>query len=505
VTVATTNGPQNNLGWTTAKLQDVCDIIRGVSFSKDKKIHNLKTGYIGCLRTTNIQNKIEWDDLWYIPREVVKHDRQILQKYDILISSANSIELVGKVAQICDQPILSTLGAFISAIRVKKEINPKFVYFQLSSSKIRQELRGGASTTTNISNISTFSIGNLKLAIAPLSEQARIVSKIEALFSFLDEGTESLRKVQAQLKRYLQAVLKYAFEGKLTEEWRKTQKEKVESASELLRWIDSHQRKQGILSENIDNSNFAGFPKLPETWAWTSMGKLLVDARYGTSQKSFSKPEGSPVLRIPNIVKGRLDLRSLKYTQLKNDEIKRLSVKMGDILVVRTNGSLDLVGRAAAIDELKEDFVFASYLIRLRPIFSENLPKYLNMFLSSETGRQTILEKARTTAGQFNVNLATLRSIPIPLPPLVEQAEIMKIIELIFSVTDKTEEIINKQIAISERLRQSILKDAFAGQLVPQDPNDESAAKLLEIIKADRYNNGKFKMNNQVELSGYVK
>jgi type I restriction enzyme S subunit len=127
------------------------------------------------------------------------------------------------------------------------------------------------------------------------------------------------------------------------------------------------------------------------------------------------------------------------------------------------------------------------------------------MFLSSETGRQTILEKARTTAGQFNVNLATLRSIPIPLPPLVEQAEIMKIIELIFSVTDKTEEIINKQIAISERLRQSILKDAFAGQLVPQDPNDESAAKLLESIKADRYNNGKFKMNNQVELSGYVK
>jgi type I restriction enzyme S subunit len=499
VTVATINGLQNNLGWTTAKLQDVCDIIRGVSFSKDKKIHHQKAGYLGCLRTTNVQNKIEWDDLWYIPREVVKNERQILQKHDILISNANSLQLVGKVAQICDQPILSTLGAFISAIRVRKEINPKFVYFQLSSSKIRQELRGGASTTTNISNISTFSIGNLKLAIAPLSEQTRIVSKIEELFSFLDVGVESLRKVQVQLKRYRQAVLKYAFEGKLTEEWRRTHRDQIEPAQELLNRIKERRtfKEKTTAAQPVNLSNEF---RLPTNWVTASLDELseqIVDCLHSTPKFTT---EGKYCIDTNCIEPNRILFGKARLVSEETfkERIRRLNPKTGDILFAREG----TIGTAVVVPE-NVDLCIGQRMMMFRPDKEVNPSYFMLGLLSPFFERQWKTKVTGSTVA--HVNVKDIRLMRLPLASVVEQELISKEVERYLSIADDLEKTLIACLLHSDLMRQSILKNAFEGKLVPQDPNDEPAEKLLERIKAERFNNMKFKIDNQVELSRYVK
>ena len=172
--------------WVTVELDEVCEIIRGLAFPTTDKSTQQIEGTIACLRTTNVQQEVEWEDLWYIPIKHVRYDRQIIRIGDILISTANSFELVGKVAQVKALPRQATLGAFISLIRPVGEMNESFLYYQLASFGVQSEFRKLASTTTNISNVSTGKLRGLRVRVAPLAEQDRIVAEIEKQFTRLD-------------------------------------------------------------------------------------------------------------------------------------------------------------------------------------------------------------------------------------------------------------------------------------------------------------------------------
>ena len=115
-------------GWAWTTIGDTLSIVRGISFPKDARTDTPATGYIACLRTTNVQREVEWDDLWFVPGQFVKRQEQFVQLDDILISTANSLELVGKVARVKSLPCTATLGAFISLIRVPSELDPAFIY-----------------------------------------------------------------------------------------------------------------------------------------------------------------------------------------------------------------------------------------------------------------------------------------------------------------------------------------------------------------------------------------
>ncbi|RME08027.1 MAG: hypothetical protein D6816_05985, partial [Bacteroidetes bacterium] len=202
-------------GWEWVTIGDTLQIVRGISFPKDAKTYEPQPGLIACLRTANVQQKVDWQNLWFVPEEFVKRDEQFIQRQDILISTANSLELVGKVALVENLPVKATLGAFISLIRVPSPINQKFVYYQLSSFDVQRRIRKLASTTTNISNISTTKLKTVSIALAPRPEQERIVAKIEALFSHLEAAQTMLARTQRNLKRYRASVLKTAVEGRL--------------------------------------------------------------------------------------------------------------------------------------------------------------------------------------------------------------------------------------------------------------------------------------------------
>jgi len=320
------------------------------------------------------------------------------------------------------------------------------------------------------------------IPLPPLPEQHRIVAKIEELFTRLDAGVETLKKIKAQLKRYRQAVLRYAFEGKLTQQWREAHKGELEPASVLLERIKEQRKKEakGKFKElpPVDTSEL---PKLPEGWMWARVGNVSKMIQYGTSEKAGEDSNGIPVIRMGNILDGKIVLDELKYFPKEWPQLGDFILQDGDVLFNRTN-SMELVGKTAVYKNYHPKAVFASYLIRVRLEENSYSPELLSFFINSFYGRKYISSVVSQQVGQANVNGTKLSLMPIPLIPLPEQHKIVEEIEGRFSIADNIEKVVDQSLKQAERLRQSILKRAFEGKLVPQDPTDEPAVKLLERI-----------------------
>ena len=241
----------------------------------------------------------------------------------------------------------------------------------------------------------------------------------------------------------------------------------------------------------------SALPQLPEGWVWATVEQLSFRIQYGTSKKANGDAAGIPVLRMGNIQEGALDLSDLKFLPTKDDEVLKTLLTPGDLVFNRTN-SPELVGKSAMYKEGHQTACFASYLIRVS--FPEGcLPDYVCFFINSQHGRAYIGQVRSQQVGQANVNGTKLAGMPIPLPPLAEQRRIVAEVERRLSVIQQAEATVEASLARAERLRQSILKQAFSGKLVPQHPNDEPASVLLERIRTER------EAEAQVSASGKVK
>ncbi len=162
----------------------------------------------------------------------------------------------------------------------------------------------------------------------------------------------------------------------------------------------------------------------PFGWPVETLGKYIEESRYGTSERTGTYAEGDPVLRIPNVINRTINLSDLKYLTVSDAEKKKLLLRSGDILVVRTNGNKDYVGRSAVFD-LDGEYLFASYLIRLRLQTEKLNPHYVVAFLATPFGRREIGRNSRTSAGQYNISSTGLRAIRIPVPPLSRQLKFL--------------------------------------------------------------------------------
>jgi len=257
-----------------------------------------------------------------------------------------------------------------------------------------------------------------------------------------------------------------AFRGDLTADWRE-QNPDVEPAEVLLNRIN---KEDG----------------LPDGWCMTSLGSIIMSLKYGTSKKCSYEEKGIPVLRIPNVSEGIINHDDLKYADLEEKEISDLCLMPGDILLIRSNGSVSLVGKTALVKKTEKGFAYAGYLIRVRPNHDLVIPEYLDFCLSSYDLRMQIEIPARSTSGVHNINSKEVQNLKIPLAPLVEQKEIVRKILNLYNEIDRLESIFSKSLLEHNQLDQSILAKAFRGELVPQDPNDEPANLLLERIRAER-------------------
>ena len=215
----------------------------------------------------------------------------------------------------------------------------------------------------------------------------------------------------------------------------------------------------------LPSSLASTFVNLKAEYPSVAIGECLIESRYGTSRRCDAPSTATPVLRIPNVSRERLSFDDLKYCELDDIELDRLRLRNGDILVVRTNGSPNIVGRCAVYVEGDRSVAFASYLIRLRIDLDKADPNFLAFFLTSTMGRDAIAGIRRTSAGQYNVNSENLREIKVPLPPLSIQKETTERLTEQRAVVRTIEECQTVRAAEADPLMSAVLQKAFAGDL----------------------------------------
>ena len=478
-------------GWVWTTLEEISEIILGLS--PPSSTYNTDGKGLPFY-----QGKLEFGITYPTPQKWCTAPKKIAEKGDVFISVRAPVG----PTNLC--PEKSCVGRGLAAIRGLNGIEPLFILYLMRA--YEGELASkGAGTTFNA--ITGNQLKTFEIPLPPLPEQHRVVAKIEELFTKLDVGINELHKAQSQLKRYRQSVLKAAFEGKLTEAWRAEHQDKIEPASVLLERI-LKERREKWEAEQLKQMQAKGkmpkddkwkvkykepvapdtgdLPELPEGWKWIKLEQVTDLITKGSSPRwqGFNYVDkGILFLRSQNVGWGGLNLSNIAYLPEAFNKKERKSIlETGDVLLNLVGAS---IGRAAiASDELEgANMNQAVALIRLVKDGLDN--KFLMNYLISPEAQSTIHGK-KVDVARANLSLTDVSEFAVPLPPLPEQQAIVSEVESRLSVADEVEKTITAELKRAEQLRQSILKKAFSGKLVPQDPNDEPASVLLERIKAEK-------------------
>ena len=350
----------------------------------------------------------------------------------------------------------------------------------------------------NLPRVNFQTLAQFEILLPPLPEQHRIVAKIEELFTKLDAGIDALHKVGAQLKRYRQSVLKAAFEGKLTEAWRAEHQDEIEPASVLLERV-LKERRERWEAEQLEQMKAKGkipkdekwkakykepavpdtseLPELPKEWMWATLSQIGELNR----GKSKHRPRNAPALYggpYPFVQTG--DIRHatglIRHYNLTYSEegLKQSRLWPAGTLCIT------IAANIADTAILGFDACFPDSMVGFLPEQGHCNIRFIEFYF--RTAKEDLERYAPATA-QKNINLAILRDLAIPFPPLAEQNALADEIDRRLSVADEVEKTVTTELKRAEQLRQSILKQAFSGKLVPQDPNDEPASLLLERIR----------------------
>jgi type I restriction enzyme, S subunit len=508
--------------WCWVSLNDLAStqphaITDGPFGSHLKTEHYTDTGP-RVIRLQNIGDGVFNDEYAHITD---KHYQQLLrhsvQAGDIVVAGLG--ETLPRACVIPDWVGPAIVKADCPRVRLDVSVAlSEFVCLALNSSGVQRRtstvIHGVGRPRLNLAEIR-----GIWLPLAPLPEQHRIVEKIDELFSDLDAGVASLERAKANLKRYRASVLKSAVEGSLTEQWRKEHPQAEDGGILLDRILrerrekwEKHQlqrfKEKGKEPPKNWESKYeepsapdtSELPELPEGWVWATVEQLLAEGTCnGISIKGSDTPPGVPALRLNAMTESGFDYSQHRFIPIGGDVANDLAIQKDDLFVSRGNGSLHLVGRAVLAQQPPFLLVFPDTMIRVRLTASASLKHFIAKVWQSRLMRRQVETKARTTAGIYKISQADVEEFAVPLPPLAEQEQIVALVEERLSQIDSAEKTIDAELIRSKRLRQSILKRAFEGKLVPQDPKDEPASVLLERIKASRENEQPKKKSKNVK------
>ena len=374
------------------------------------------------LRMNNVttNGQLVWHDFIRVPTDIRQRARYTLHEGDVVFNNTNSTELVGKSALFrgAEESIVYS-NHFTRLRTIADQLIPEFLAIWLNGEWRKGTFARLCNQWIGQSAVKSDKLLALKIPLPPLPEQRRIAA-------ILAEQMADVEQMRAAAEAELEAI----------------------------QLLENAQIEPIYLS-------------LTQNYSCQTLGSLVLEAGYGTSIKcdSIRSQESIPVLRIPNVISEKISLDDLKYGALVQSDIDRLTLLEGDVLIVRTNGSRNLVGRCAVVPRMEEPTAFASYLIRIRCKQDMIYAQYLHLILKYIRQNGQLIDSARTSVGQYNVSLGRLNPIQIPLPPIDEQKRIVNIAREQINEQRKAEFSTQKQITLINQLPAALLHKAFNGEL----------------------------------------
>ncbi|MCM1086765.1 MAG: restriction endonuclease subunit S [Muribaculaceae bacterium] len=425
--------------WCWVRLKEICEFERGITFPTSAKENEKTEDNIACLRTANIQDELEIDDLIYVNKNFMKNNNlKLVKKDDIIMSSANSRELVGKTSYIHDMVYPMTFGGFVLNIRAKRVLS-KYLFYMLRLEFLLGRFRGESTQTTNIANINTTTLGKYCFPLPPLSEQQRIVERIESLFAKLDEAKEKVQFVRSCCDDNYAATVHEALTGKLTESWRMRNGISINSwRKDKLGNLGSLERGRSKHRPRNDARLFGGIYPFIQT------GDIAEADVYIEKHKQTLSEFGLEQSRM--FPKGTLCIT--------------IAANIGDVAI------------------LSYDCCFPDSVVGFTPC-KDVESKYIYYMMSE---LQKDIEASAPATAQKNINLKILDNIDITIPSIIEQKKIIEILDNLHGKKKQVQEKLEQIVDIIDLMKKSILAKAFRGELGTNNPEEESAIGLLKKI-----------------------
>lgn len=436
--------PEN---WVWVRLGSLLkEIKNGTTIKQDKsgngfsvtRIESLQNQTIDLMRVGTIleTEKIKETD-WY-------------KSGDITLSHINSIEHVGKTALITDAMLPLVHGMNLLRLRFFEIYTPDLFQLYSQTYQYKNEIRSRINMAVNQVSINQKQLSSLEIPLPPLSEQQRIVERIEELFAKLDEAKERLQEVADSFAVRKAAILHKAFTGELTKQWR---------------------LENGVSDESWEESNLGSF--------------IACGPQNGLYKPKSSYGDGIRIIRIDAFYDGVIEQwDELKRLRLDENEIECYSLNLNDILINRVN-SMQYLGKSALVRELKDICVFESNIMRLSVDESRIYPEFLISFLNSQMGLNELRKNAKQAVNQASINQQDIKNVIINLPALSEQHEIVRLIDDLLARERAAQQVAEQALASIDLMKKSILARAFRGELGTNKASEASALELLKQVMAE--------------------
>lgn len=514
-------------GWARAKLDDILMKVIGGG-TPSRKVSSYYGGSIPWFTVKDLKSLRPSDAEEHISEEAVADSATNVIPANTLIVATRIA--VGKAIK---PSIDCAINQDLKALTLPAGIDVDFMLHWFHANE-RNIQKMGSGTT--VLGIRLEQLRSLPINLPPADEQIRIVEKLEEVLSELDAAVVGLNSAKRKLAHYRQSLLKAAVEGALTANWRAARAGSLRSSSPRRRGsetvaapgsksMDSLRREndgetetgaellQRILTERRTRweqkqltkfaeqrksppknwqekypqptpPDVADLRQLPEGWAWANLDQLTEFVTSGSrGWAEYYAERGATFIRSQNINKDWLDLSDIAFVNPpQNSEGSRTRVQRDDLLLTITGAN---VGKSAHVDRDLDEAYVSQHVALIRPI-DATLSAYLHLFLTCKTGGRGQLDKDAYGAGKPGLNLQQVASVVVPLPSSQELPELLNAIATALDATAAQEAATEHAINHSAAQRNNILKAAFAGQLVPQNPNDEPASALLERIRREK-------------------
>jgi type I restriction enzyme, S subunit len=374
---------------------------------------------------------------------------------------------------------------------------PEFVYHFIRQESYRMAAEAEMTGSVGQKRVPQSFLETTEMRLPPLPEQIRIVKSLTKLLNAVKASDEKLSEVPTILKRFRQSVLAAAYSGRLTEDWRELHGGKESGAflrqevatKRVKAWesVQSTKQRKRRYLEPIPLDE-AELPEIPETWTWVSADEVCSQITDGEHVQPRYKPAGLPMLTATHVRDGFVEFKNVGLISEEDFRrcLERCAPTKDDILIVSVGAT---TGRAAIVEE-GEPFAMVRSVLMLRPLIKA---RFLLRWIQSRWC-QTWISQASGASAQPHFYIHDNKRMPVPLPPTSEQAEIVRRVEMLFTLADSVNQRVFRATLLSEQLIQSILAKAFRGELVPTEAElarregreYEPASVLLERIKKER-------------------